>query len=94
MPNHFKFCVSHFLFNTAIRTSRCLNAVLYNLCQKRFESRNCVRQGKASEGDEAVFTYGDSTESMPQRSITQFMPQREENKNDRRSPAVIFIAEE
>ena len=25
--------------------------------------RNCVRQGKASEGNEAVVTYGDLTES-------------------------------
>ena len=26
-------------------------------------SRNCERQGKASEGDEAVVTYGNLTES-------------------------------
>ena len=36
------------------------------LCRLRYAltRRNCSRQGKTSEGNEAVVTYGDLTESM------------------------------
>ena len=38
--------------------------------------RNCVRQGGESEVGDDVVTYGEVTESIRQRSITQFIPIR------------------
>ena len=48
---------------TAIYTINIASAKLMLYKTNLLIRRNCVRQGKASEGNEAVVTYGDLTES-------------------------------
>ena len=45
-------------------SSLCFDNASHNLFSRRFSARrNCARLGKASEGDEGVAAYDDSTES-------------------------------